>query len=235
MSKMSNMEIKVGDKVRVRKDAPKIITGPIFSAHLYANMEVIAVGTDDVCVKPLNKDSDWACFRYIIPTKYLVKVEDEAKEPKFKRGDKVRYVGDATEHKGKVFVIDGSIFFNGYFNQWQASSIKTDVNEAWGVCNVPLSDLEPYTEPTEEKIKVRTDGTDCLRAALDGACKPQGGGLISTSMIRLGDTDWAAYTADLAKEIAVKIVNKHMDNVPEDVAGYAVKVAKAVVEGLKKK
>lgn len=233
---MSNMEIKVGDKVRVREDAPRIITGPIFSAHLYSNMGVIAVGTDDVCVKPLNKDRDWACFRYIIPTKYLVKVEEDAKEskPKFKVGDKVRHIGNIQpKSKGKAFVIVDGVFFNDYRNEWQARNIKPFGWDGFIVSNVPLSDLEPFTEPTEEEIKVRTDGTDYLREAIDGACKPQGGGLISTSMIRLGDTDWDAYAANLAKELALKVANKFND--PKEAAEYAVKVAKAVVERLKRK
>lgn len=45
--------------------------------------------------------------------------------------------------------------------------------------------------------------------------------------------DWEKYTADLAKEIALKVANKY--NGPEQAAEYAVKVAKAVVEGLKRK
>ena len=47
--------------------------------------------------------------------------------------------------------------------------------------------------------------------------------------------DWDVYTADLAKEMAVKIVNKHMDNNSNEVGEYAVSVAKAVVEGLKRR
>lgn len=51
--------------------------------------------------------------------------------------------------------------------------------------------------------------------------------------VDLSDDYWDAYTADLAKELAVKIVNKKMDNCLKDVGAYAVSVAKAVVEGLK--
>ena len=47
--------------------------------------------------------------------------------------------------------------------------------------------------------------------------------------------DWDVYTADLAKEMAVKIVNKHMDNNSNEVGEYAVSVAKAVVEGMKRR
>lgn len=46
--------------------------------------------------------------------------------------------------------------------------------------------------------------------------------------------DWQRYEADLAKEIAVKL-SKPNENKPGYVADYAVSVAKAVVENLKKK
>ena len=45
--------------------------------------------------------------------------------------------------------------------------------------------------------------------------------------------DWQRYEADLAKELALKVANKF--NGPKEAAEYAVKVAKAVVEGLKRK
>lgn len=44
---------------------------------------------------------------------------------------------------------------------------------------------------------------------------------------------WVKYAADLAKEVALKVANKY--NAPEQAAEYAVKVAKEVVEGLKRK
>lgn len=44
---------------------------------------------------------------------------------------------------------------------------------------------------------------------------------------------WVKYEADLAKEIAVKVANKYNDH--KQLAEYAVKVAKLVVEGLKRK
>lgn len=45
--------------------------------------------------------------------------------------------------------------------------------------------------------------------------------------------DWQRYEAALAKEVALKVANKYTD--PKEAAEYAVSVAKAVVEGLKKK
>ena len=45
--------------------------------------------------------------------------------------------------------------------------------------------------------------------------------------------DWQRYEADLAKEIALKVANKYTD--PKEAAEYAVSVAQAVAEGLKRK
>lgn len=45
--------------------------------------------------------------------------------------------------------------------------------------------------------------------------------------------DWQKYTADLAKEIALKVANKYND--PKEAAEYAIKVSKVIAEGLKKR
>ena len=65
--------------------------------------------------------------------------------------------------------------------------------------------------------------------------KPNVGSIKIPVEVDLTDNYWEAYTADLAKEIAVKITNKKMDNDPKEAADYAVSVAKAVVDNLKKK
>lgn len=130
---MSN-EIKVGDKVRVRKDAPRVYLRDWCKAVEY---DVYAVDGDAAIIT-------YGYQEIAILLKYLIKVEDEAKE--------------ATEEK-KL----GSI--------------------------------------TEETIKDKSY--------------------------------WDAYAADLAKEIALKVANKF--NAPHEAAEYAVSVAKAVVEGLKRK
>lgn len=211
---MSN-EIKQGDKVRVSKDAPRMYVSGCDHVYLGVDSTVIEIEDGNAVIK-LNSGNTNVLFREIaIPTKYLIKVDAEAKEAKYKKGDRVRYIGDAQEHKGKVFVIDGNIFFNDYFNQWQASSIKTDIKETWGVCNVPLSDLEPYTEPTGQTEAEKPNHTIAIPVEVD-----------------LTDSYWDAYAADLAKEVALKVANKYND--PKEAAEYAVKVAKAVLEGLKR-
>lgn len=87
-SKRNNMEIKVGDKVRVREDAPRIYTQNCLNLSLH-NTDFEVANIEDGCANIQNKDGILT-IAYVIPTKYLTKVEDEAKESKFKVGDKVR-------------------------------------------------------------------------------------------------------------------------------------------------
>lgn len=228
---MSN-EIKQGDKVKVSKDAPLLYTeGRIDWEAVESN--VCRIDGDAAEIDYLNEDND-EFYRIVIPTKYLVKVDAEAKEPRFKKGDKVRYIGNIQEHKGEMFVIDGDIFFNDYYKQWQASSIKTTPTEVWGICNVPLSDLEPDTKPTEQTAaeKKPYDGiseetANEISNMLEAYAKALSG--IADSF------DWQRYAADLAKEIVLKTVNSASDQRPMSIADYAVSVAKAVVDGLKRK
>lgn len=185
------MEIKQGDKVRVSKDAPWLYVGGLDRIFAISDSVVTAIEDDNAAIKCYHGQ---AARILIIPTKYLVKVDAEAKEAKFKKGDKVRYIGDIQEHKGEMFVIDGGIFFNDYYKQWQASSIKTAPTGVWGICNVPLSDLEPYTEPTEQTEVEKPNHTIKIPAEVD-----------------LSDSYWDAYAADLAKEVALKVANKYSD------------------------
>ncbi len=202
------MEIKQGDKVRVSKDAPKMYLRGWAQVFQIREAEVIKVEDDNAVIETFE-------LSLAIPTKYLVKVDAEAKEAKFK-------VGDFAYLKVKITKI------------LNRETVETYTKNGYRIVGREC-DFEPYIEPTEEKIKVRTDGTDYLRAALDDTCKPQSGGLIISDPLMLGYGRWDACAADLAKEIAVKITSRDMNNNPEDIAEHAVKVAKAVVEGLKKK
>ena len=85
---MSN-EIKVGDKVRVREDAPKVYQkGSVFDYTEYQST-VHELDGDAAIIGLDIEDSPIYSAPIAIPTKYLVKVADEKKTPKFKRGDKV--------------------------------------------------------------------------------------------------------------------------------------------------
>lgn len=334
------MEIKVGDKVRVSKNAPRIYVG---FADVSKTEFIVGIIDDGVASVHLENDEKTHAKIFVIPTKYLTKVDAEAKEPKFKAGEIVRY-----RYDGNLYIVEcktGKYYYA--LRQVGGDVMRHDVLE---------SDLELVTEPKQEikvgdfvgvlenlhdpfcldverhleitnipphavsqkkwkviSIEVRRDCAGCIytlkhddsfiynipedcvervepkeqtegkepkfhigdivsyegisgsmrsgriisnrnHSNLYGVCSgidifhveeealnlynPIKDGYISpieSEPSNTDDTDWDAYTADLAKEIAVKITNKKMDNNPLDVAKYAVSVAKAVVENLKKK
>lgn len=213
---MSN-EIKVGDKVRVREDAPRILRKVIPSKVFDEESKVVAIDSEMAVLwtEPIHKN--------LIPTKYLVKVDAETKEAKFKVGDVVRIKPTADKlHQG---------YQNGY--AWLPERDEylgrvASVKEIWCDGSIILSirnnmlwepiDLEPYTEPTEQTVAEK---------------KPNVGSIKIPVEVDLTDSYWDAYAADLAKEVALKVANKYND--PKEAADYAVSVAKAVVEGLKRK
>lgn len=206
--KQPSMEIKQGDKVRVSKDAPKMYMCEDSILPLL-ECEVLEVETDNARIEP--KDPDGYLFKpLIIPTKYLVKVEDESKESKFKAGDRVRIKGCGYEpnlHKGDI----GEILDT---NDKEQCFVLFKKSQAW----IYADCLEPYTEPTEQT---------------EAEKKPNVGSIKIPVEVDLTDSYWDAYAADLAKEVALKVANKYTD--PKETAEYAVSVAKAVVEGLKGK
>ena len=204
---MNNMEIKVGDKVRVREDAPKI-----FLLGWYGFIGNV-VDIEDSYAKIECNDCT-----LVIPTKYLVKVDAEAKEAKFK-------VGQLAMFKGRRVEIIG---YSDHSPQMYRVFVLTENYHA----DAKESDLEPYTEPTEQ-TEAEKSFEDQLRDVLNGVEHQDYGHPIQTAMINLDINDWDAYTADLAKEVALKVANKY--NAPEQAAEYAVSVAKSVVENLKKK
>lgn len=207
------MEIKVGDRVRVREDAPRLYTDGWSCNWLDCDVYVTKIDGDAAEVKKICDDDEW--YYLNIPLKYLTKVEVEAKESKFKVGDKVRVLH--SEILRGVYTIIGANCLErlGWYYQ-------LNIHEWY-----PSIDLEPYTEPTEE-----SEPKDLTKETADN---------LSTMLERYAnametiktDSYWDAYTADLAKEVALKVTNKF--NAPHEVADYAVKVAKAVVEGLKRK
>lgn len=94
------------------------------------------------------------------------------------------------------------------------------------------------TIPTKYLVKVDAEAEktyfDQIRDAANGVERQDYGHPIQASMINLG-VGWDAYAADLAKEIVLKTVNSASDRRPMSIAEYATDIAKAVVEGLKRK
>lgn len=232
---MSN-EIKVGDKVRVREDAPKILR-KIIPLKVFDEYSEVIAQDDEMAVlwtEPIHKN--------LIPLKYLVKVEEEAKEPKFKVGDRVEEL--VSRKSGRVLGIEGDFVVVG---------IPYDKEKYyWHIDSVEL--VEPTEQTEAEKTKTTHSGNlvfpiafDLNKALNNCDCFTSVRELIRMKQRDMEENNkpryvpkimfntefWVKYEADLAKEVALKVANKYND--PKQLADYAVKVAKSVVEGLKRK
>lgn len=246
---MSN-EIKVGDKVRVSSKLPKIYER--FGARIAPEHECKVIEIDEGMAL---LDSIPAKYVFLFPLKYLVKADEEKKEAKFKVNDVMRTVFNETTHITAILG-NGNYHLYGMGNEYPEDSLTL---------------VEPYTEPTEEKVKVgdkvrsKGYGLNAVVIGVDGdyiAVEREDGikqewkrcmtelveatdevknekpktkklePLVLPIEVDMQDTYWTAYAADLAKEVALKVANKYND--PKQLADYAVKVAKAVVEGLKR-
>lgn len=197
---MNNMEIKQGDKVRVSKDIPQFYRR--YNSYRVFEVEHQVVDIEDGIAL---LDSIPSKYVTTIPTKYLVKVDaeaKEAKEAKFKKGDRVRNIKSnecGIVHNLNNGVVEVGIPYVKPKRYWDTGIVE----------------LVPPAEQTEAEKK------------------PNVGSIKIPVEVDLTDSYWDVYAAHLAKEVALKVANKFND--PEQAAEYAVSVAKAVVEGLKRK
>lgn len=267
------MEIKQGDKVRILDNVPEIYTQTIFSVHIPMEMEVVKVQDGSARIRPILSGLSGLSFEYIIPCKYLVKVDAEAKEAKAKIGsDKWvdKTVWNYKNHKKGVIrrMTDGvaEVFTeDGRLQTWQIEDLVDEYDDPIEKWKCP--------EPTASTIKVGdrvrniesgligvvdkivygniawVNGVDGKRyhwksdelelveptEQTEAEKKPNVGSIKIPVEVDLTDSYWDAYAADLAKEIVLKTVNSASDKRPSVIAEYAVSVAKAVVEGLKRK
>lgn len=219
---MSN-EIKVGDKVRVREDAPTSYLLRIKRNNLYAYYKVYDIEGEMAFINLYPKGLSLRDLTsdIVIPTKYLIKVEEEekeAKEAKFHKGDRVKFknIYELQKVKDKSFQ-----WMLAMFASKEATITAVEDNGFYRV------DIDPSIGG------INDDMIECKVEPTEAEKKPNVGSIKIPVEVDLTDSYWDAYTADLAKEIAVKVANKYSD--PKQAAEYAVKVAKAVVEGLKRK
>lgn len=211
------MEIKQGDKVRVSKDAPKLIFGSCDMSQIVCT--VCCVDKDVAAINMIN-DERTEMKVWIVPTKYLVKVDAEAKEAKYHKGDRVKFknIYELQKVKDKSFR-----WMLVMFASKEATITAVEDNGFYRV------DIDPSIGGiNDDMIECKVESTEQTEAQ-----KPNVGSIKIPVEVDLTDSCWDAYAADLAKEIAVKVANKFND--PEQAAEYAVSVAKSVVEGLKRK
>lgn len=164
--------------------------------------------------------------------------------PKYKKGDRVKICSKNAARFGCVGTIL-EVYDNG--------TVDVDFNDYYvGGHLYSVDFIEPCTETTEqteaEKKKLQnmtaselrdlanhgvSVGDEVKRRIKERDDKPNVGSIKIPVEVDLSGSYWDAYAADLAKEVALKVANKYND--PEQAAEYAVSVAKAVVEGLKRK
>lgn len=226
------MEIKQGDKVRVSKDAPELYT--MYGQTDWESIEstVEKIDGDAAEIKHLNELSD-EFDSIAIPIKYLVKVDAEAKEPKYHKDDKVCINKSSLKHglRGEILTIIGvDVSDRTYYVQSRRMRSPIWLRE---------DEISPYTKPTEQTEAEKTDADNLKKVAeewaneVSNAIKEYGDAACKIIIDAHNEAYWDAYTADLAKDIVLKVASKYND--PEQAAEYAVSVAKAVVEGLKMK
>lgn len=115
-------------------------------------------------------------------------------------------IGDRVRSKG--YGLEAVVL--GIDGEFIAVRRDDGIKQEW---NISITEL---IEPTEQTEAEKPNHTITIPVEVD-----------------LTDSYWEAYTAALAKEAVLKVVNKFND--PKEAAEYAVSVAKAVVEGLKRK
>lgn len=114
---------------------------------------------------------------------------------------------------------------------------RVDIDPSIGGINDDM--IECKVEPTEQTEAEKIDSDNLKKVAeewantVSNAIKEYGDAMCQTYIDAHTEAYWDVYAADLAKELALKVANKYND--PKEAAEYAVQVAKAVVEGLKRK
>lgn len=149
-----------------------------------------------------------------------------------KVGDKVRVREDAPK-----------IYTEGWSCDWLHA--HSDVRKTEGdsaeieldcyALVIPLKYLIKVDAEAEEDARIRQNEAELeafRKSELDRVLYPEKSHTYEVTVDNVA-MDWQRYEADLAKEIALKVANKYND--PKQLTGYAVKCAKAVAEGLKRK
>lgn len=202
----------MGDKVRVREDAPRLYTRWYECDFLHCDSTVKGIELDAAEIERSVGDNG-DLYYLTIPLKYLIKVEEEAKEPKFKEGDKV-----VCPFIKKVLTVLG-------YDDKMPYMVMVGNGRY-----IDERDLELYTEPTEDEIirQREAEFDEFAKEELDRVHHPEKYATYEVTIDNVA-MDWEKYTADLAKEIAIVYAKQKRD------VRMAVRAAKSVVEELKKK
>ena len=153
-------------------------------------------------------------------------------ENEIKVGDKVRVRDDAPI----MFLRTTSTKFLGA--EWEVFEIidgNAAIASGRDYIAIPLMYLVKVDPDAEEDARIRQKEAELeafRKSELDRVLYPEKSHTYEVTVDNVA-MDWQRYEADLAKEIALKVANKYND--PKQLTEYAVKCAKAVAEGLKRK
>ena len=198
------MGIKVGDKVRVSKDAPEMYF--YGCSHDNSVCKVILVDRDNAVITQVKNGS------FAIPTKYLIKVNDEPTSPPIKVGDFVRVL----ENPHEPICLEGDLHLEitnvppraVSQKEWKVISVEMRRDCAGRIYTLKHDDSFIYNIPEDCVELVQP------KEQTEAEKKPNIGSIKIPVEVDLTDSYWDTYTADLAKEIALKVANKKMDNTP---------------------
>lgn len=221
------MKIKKGDKVRVSKDAPEMYIYPDSPGDRDCECIVKDTDGDNAYIEP--KEFGYFPFTSIIPTKYLVKVDAEAK---VKCGDAVLAMKtDQISPSSKAVTFRRNVSIVTKIKDGIASLLFIDKygenhHARTAVEFLQKVDSEPaeHTEAKEAPCVGRINFAERMK-------RQQEAHHAIVDEFSSRSFDWDTYTADLVKEIALKVANRY--NNPEETADYAAKAAKQIVKRLK--
>lgn len=222
-------KIKLGDMVRIKGnlhepfclDADLHLEITNIPPHAVSQKEwkVIKVVNRRDCAGHIYTLNNGDSFIHNIPEDCVELIKPTART--IKVGDRVRSKGYALE--AVVLGINGD-----YIAVRRDDGIKQEWKRY-------MTELVEPTEQTEEDVRIRqieAELDEFRKAELDRVLHPEKYYTYEVTIDNVA-MNWQRYEADLAKELALKVANKF--NAPHEAAEYAVKVAKAVVEGLKRK
>lgn len=152
-----------------------------------------------------------------------------------KVGDKVRVREDAPKIYTEGWSCD---WLHAHSNVRKTEGDSAEIELDCYALVIPLKYLVKVEEEktdAEEDARIRQKEAELeafIKSELDRVLYPEKSHTYEVTVDNVA-MDWQRYEADLAKEIALKVANKYND--PKQLTEYAVKCAKAVAEGLKRK
>lgn len=215
--------IKIGDIVRVSEKIPQFY-------RKYKSMRMFEQAFRVVDIEDglaLLVSTPALVYKVMLPLKYLVKVKaaekpyTEPKEPTIKVGDKLR--DKRTGRTWTAKLVEGDLV-----------AIADDGSNEIPPPYVELiqdANAEELAEPLDFK-KVAEDWTATISNGIreygENTCRIMEEGSV--------EAYWDVYTADLAKEIVLKIAGSQLHNhKTQEIGRMAVEIAKSVVDNLKKR